>query len=96
MNRAELVERILNKHPDLKRIQVESAVSQALEGMKRVISEGGRIEIRGFGSFSAVKRKARSARNPRTGERIAIPERNVPHFKPGKVLKGRVSGARSK
>lgn len=92
MNRLELIARLVAKRPELKSGTVESAVNAALDEMKRVLVEGDRIEIRGFGSFSVVMRKARTARNPRTGERILIPERSVPHFKPGKELKDRVSG----
>ena len=90
MNRLELIARLIAKHPELKIGKIESAVNAALDEMKRVIVDGERIEIRGFGSFSVVTRKARTARNPKTGERLQIPERSVPHFKPGKELKGRV------
>lgn len=90
MNRSELIARISARHPDLKAGEVASAVNLALEGMRQAIVEGGRVEIRGFGSFSLASRKARTARNPRTGEKVLVPERKVPHFKPGKELKERV------
>jgi integration host factor subunit beta len=94
MNRTDLIARISARHPEMKSGKVESAINAALDGMRNAIIEGGRIEIRGFGSFCVVRRKERVARNPRTGELILLPERDVPHFKAGKELKGRVSGTR--
>ena len=54
------------------------------------LSKGGRVEIRGFGSFSLNHRPARLGRNPKTGEKVSVPEKFVPHFKPGKELKLKV------
>ena len=59
--------------------------------MTRALSSGERIEIRGFGSFSLRYRKPRIGRNPKSGMRVNINERYVPHFKPGKNLKKRVN-----
>jgi len=59
----------------------------ALDAMSDALERGHRIEIRGFGSFSINHRPPRLGRNPRTGERVHIPERRVPHFKPGKALR---------
>ena len=72
---------------------VELAVNVMLEHMTACLAKGGRIEIRGFGSFSLHYRRARAARNPKTGASIALPARYAPHFKPGKVLRERVDGA---
>ena len=58
-----------------------------LDAMSDALVRGHRIEIRGFGSFSINRRPPRMGRNPRTGERVQIPERRVPHFKPGKALR---------
>jgi integration host factor subunit beta len=58
--------------------------------MSDTLAHGGRIEIRGFGSFSLHRRRSRVARNPKTGEPVALPDRQVPHFKPGKELRERV------
>jgi len=55
------------------------------------LAEGGRVEIRGFGSFSVHHRPARRGRNPKTGEAVDIPRKYVPHFKPGKELRERVN-----
>ncbi len=55
--------------------------------MSEALAKGHRIEIRGFGSFSISRRPPRMGRNPRTGEQVLIPEKLVPHFKPGKALR---------
>jgi integration host factor subunit beta len=55
--------------------------------MNDALVRGHRIEIRGFGSFSINRRPPRIGRNPRSGESVAIPEKRVPHFKPGKALR---------
>ena len=59
----------------------------------KTLSEGHRIEIRGFGSFSLSHRPPRVGRNPKSGERVLVPEKRVPHFKPGKELRERVDAA---
>lgn len=58
--------------------------------MTRSLARGQRIEIRGFGSFDLNHRPARIGRNPKAGERVEVPEKHVPHFKPGKELRERV------
>ena len=55
--------------------------------MSDALVRGHRIEIRGFGSFSVNRRPPRIGRNPRSGESVQIPEKRVPHFKPGKALR---------
>jgi integration host factor subunit beta len=62
--------------------------------MNQALSSGERIEIRGFGSFSLHKRPQRMGRNPKTGESVALAEKHVPHFKPGKELRDRVDTAK--
>jgi integration host factor subunit beta len=59
--------------------------------MSSSLSEGKRIEIRGFGSFSLHYRPARTGRNPKTGEAVELSGKHVPHFKPGKELRDRVN-----
>ena len=65
----------------------DAAVKTILDAMSDALARGHRIEIRGFGSFSINHRPPRLGRNPRTGDRVHIPERRVPHFKPGKALR---------
>ena len=61
-----------------------------LDAMGEALVKGHRIEIRGFGSFSVNRRSPRIGRNPRSGESVMIPEKRVPHFKPGKALREQV------
>ena len=65
----------------------EFAVKAILDAMGEALVKGHRIEIRGFGSFSVNRRSPRIGRNPRSGESVMIPEKRVPHFKPGKALR---------
>ncbi|MES1944955.1 Integration host factor beta subunit [Salinisphaera sp. PC39] len=92
MTKSELIERLVQRHTHLSQKDVELAVKLLLEEVSRTLSSGGRIEIRGFGSFSVHHRPARMGRNPKTGESVQIPEKYVPHFKPGKEMRERVNG----
>ncbi len=72
---------------------VEHSVKVLVDTMTRALAKGQRIEIRGFGSFDLNHRPARLGRNPKTGEKVQVPEKYVPHFKPGKELRERVDQA---
>ena len=63
------------------------AVKTILDAMSDALSRGHRVEIRGFGSFTINRRPPRVGRNPRSGEQVVVPEKLVPHFKPGKALR---------
>lgn len=91
MTKSELIERIAAKQAQLSAKDCEFAVKAILEYMSQVLSEGGRIEIRGFGSFSLHYRVPRIGRNPKTGTPVALSGKYVPHFKPGKELRDRVN-----
>jgi len=92
MTKSELIERIAFKQDHLPAKDVEAAVKLVLEHMSEELAQGNRIEIRGFGSFSLHFRSPRVGRNPKTGESVELPGKHVPHFKPGKELRGRVNG----
>jgi len=94
MTKSELVERIAAKQDQLSVRDVELAVKTILEQMAHTLAEGGRIEIRGFGSFSLNYRAPRTGRNPKTGEAVMLDGKYVPHFKPGKELRDRVNVTR--
>ena len=79
--------------PQLAYRDVELAVKGLLERMADALAEGDRIEVRGFGSFSLHYRPSRVGRNPKTGDAVTVPEKHVPHFKPGKDLRERVDNA---
>ena len=72
---------------------VEHSVKVLVDTMTRSLAKGQRIEIRGFGSFDVNHRPARVGRNPKTGDKVEVPEKYVPHFKPGKELRERVDQA---
>lgn len=93
MTKSELIERISARQPQLSIKDVELAVKTILEDMSDVLANGGRIEIRGFGSFSLHFRAPRTGRNPKTGESVDLQGKYVPHFKPGKELRDRVNGS---
>lgn len=95
MTKSELIELIARQQTQLSQKDVELAVNQIIESMIDTLAEGGRIEVRGFGSFSLHHRQARMGRNPKTGESVKLAEKRVPHFKPGKVLRERVDASKS-
>jgi len=87
MTRSDLVEELAARFAQLTHRDAESAVKTILDAMSDALVRGNRIEIRGFGSFSVSRRPPRIGRNPRSGESVAVPEKRVPHFKPGKALR---------
>lgn len=91
MTKSELIEILARRQAHLKADDVDLAVKALLEMMSGALAAGERIEIRGFGSFSLHYRPPRLGRNPKTGASVALPGKHVPHFKPGKQLRERVS-----
>ncbi len=91
MTKSELIEALAARQVHLKYDDVDMAVKTLLEQMSSALAAGERIEVRGFGSFSLHFRPPRIGRNPKTGESVALPGKHVPHFKPGKELRERVS-----
>lgn len=90
MTRTELIERLTQRFPQLVARDAEDAVKGILGAMTDTLSRGGRIEIRGFGSFSLNYRPPRMGRNPKSGETVHVSGKYVPHFKSGKELRERV------
>jgi integration host factor subunit beta len=90
MTRSDLVEALAARFSQLTHRDAEYAVKAILDAMGDALVKGHRIEIRGFGSFSVNRRSPRIGRNPRSGESVMIPEKRVPHFKPGKALREQV------
>ncbi|MGV3592683.1 MAG: integration host factor subunit beta [Gammaproteobacteria bacterium] len=93
MTKSELIEQIAATQTQLSAKDIELAVKAIISYMADVLSEGGRIEIRGFGSFSLHYRAPRTGRNPKTGEPVVLNGKYVPHFKPGKELRDRVNNS---
>jgi integration host factor beta subunit len=92
MTKAQIVEEIVQK-TGLTKKDVAEAVDQFLLAISEALARGEHLEIRGFGTFKVKRRKSRMARNPRTGEPVPVPERNVPVFKVSKELKDLVAAA---
>ena len=91
MTRSELIHRIAQKQSQLVERDVELAVKMMLDHMAEWLAGGGRIEVRGLGSFTLRFRRARVGRNPRTGAAVSFPARFAVHFKPGMKLRERVN-----
>ena len=87
MTRSDLVTLLADRFGQLTHRDAEFAVKTMLDTMTEALGRGHRIEIRGFGSFAINRRPPRMGRNPRSGEPVVIPEKLVPHFKPGKALR---------
>ncbi len=92
MIKSELIQRIADENPHLYQRDVERIVSTLFEEIAAALARGDRVELRGFGAFSAKSREARVGRNPRTGEAVQVPEKRVPFFKTGKDLRERMNG----
>jgi integration host factor subunit beta len=90
MTKSELVEKLAARFPQLLLRDADISVKTILDAMSEALADGHRIEIRGFGSFSLNKRPPRVGRNPKSGERVLVREKRVPHFKAGKELRERV------
>lgn len=91
MNKQELVKSVYGKMDGLPLKQAENAVNAVLESIKETLAGGDEVMLVGFGSFSVREQKARTARNPKTGEKIQVPAKKVPSFKTGKGLKEAVN-----
>ncbi|MEY4960129.1 MAG: hypothetical protein RL610_308 [Pseudomonadota bacterium] len=92
MTKSELISRLAARYPQLVAKDAELAVKIILGAMVKSLLQGERIEIRGFGSFNLNCRPPRVGRNPKTGEKVKVPEKYIPHFKAGKELRERVDG----
>lgn len=91
VTKSELIESISARQEQLSAKDVELAIKAMIDSMAQVLASGGRIEIRGFGSFSLHYRAPRIGRNPKTGDTVRLTGKYVPHFKPGKELRDRVN-----
>jgi integration host factor subunit beta len=90
MTKSELIAQLTARHSQFSVADIEMVVKTILDALAKNLSRGERIEIRGFGSFSLSFRPARLGRNPKSGERVQVPAKYVPHFKAGKELRDRV------
>jgi integration host factor subunit beta len=91
MIRSELVNKLCHDFPDLSQREIELVVTGIFTEITAQLAKGGRVELRGFGAFSTRSRDARTGRNPRTGEQVAVDAKKVPYFKPGKEMRERLN-----
>lgn len=91
MTRSKLIQILIKKLTHIPGNFIEKAVKEILDHMVITLASGERIEIRGFGSFSLHYRSPRIGRNPKTGDKVDLKGKYVPHFKPGKELRNRVN-----
>jgi integration host factor subunit beta len=91
LNRSELVSKVSEKFQSYTSSDIDYSVKKILEHISKSLYSGDRVEIRGFGTFSLHHYNSRTARNPKTGESVALEKRSNIHFKPSKELKNRVN-----
>ena len=91
MNRAELIERLVNKIHQHEVKMVDKAVKSTLKLIIETLKVSERVEIRDFGVFTTKKMEAKLARNPRNGVIVSVPAKRKVHFKPGKILRAKVN-----
>lgn len=90
MTRSELINRIAEQFPKLQLKDTELSVKVIIDAMSASLSKGERVEVRGFGSFGLNYKPPRNGRNPKSGVKVNVPAKYVPHFKAGKELRERV------
>jgi integration host factor subunit beta len=94
MTKRGIIEDLMARRPGFSNRQSETIVNAIFEEMAKVLVDGGRIEIRGFGSFDTKQRRARQGRNPRTGDLVEVASKWVPFFRAGKELRAGLNGIR--
>jgi integration host factor subunit beta len=93
--KSQLIKNIASRLTHLPEKQIKDGVNCILKLMSDTLISGGRIEVRGFGSFSLHYRPPRQAHNPKTGEKVVTTGKHTPHFKPGKELRERIDASRT-
>ena len=89
MTKTQLIQAITAREK-LSAVEVETVVNTILDTISGALASGGRVELRGFGSFGIKDRRARQGRNPKTGEPVQVPEKRAVFFKAGKEMRERV------
>ena len=92
MTKADLVEEVV-KVSNVSKKHAEIIVNTVFSSIIEALQRDDKIELRGFGSFRVRRRRSRQGRNPKTGDRVEVPEKRIPYFKPGKELKDLINAA---
>ena len=95
MNKSDLILKVLESEPTLYKKDATEVVNVFFDTISKAISNGERVELRGFGVFDVKQRQARIARNPKNGEAVAVPSKKVPFFRMGKNMKDRINKTNS-
>lgn len=90
MTRSDLIAALASRFPRLTATDADLSVKLILDAMTSALAQHNRVEIRGFGSFSINYRPPRTGRNPKSGVKVSVPAKYVPHFKAGKEMRDRV------
>ncbi|MHB8283150.1 MAG: HU family DNA-binding protein [Caulobacteraceae bacterium] len=93
MLKSDLIGRLAVEHPEFTRREVERAYGVIIDEVIATLEQGGRVELRGFGTFEIRIRQARVGRNPQTGETVQVELKTTPFFTSGKALRQRLNGA---
>ena len=91
MNKSDLIDKIANLNQSIYQKDAVKIVNVFFDTISKALSKNERVELRGFGVFDVKKREARIARNPKSGEAVAVPSKNVPFFRMGKGMKDRLN-----
>lgn len=91
MIRSQLATRLSKNNPELRQSEVDQIVDSFFETIVAQLADGGRVELRGFGTFSTRARDGREGRNPRSGAAVTVPPKRVIHFKAGKEMRARLN-----
>jgi integration host factor subunit beta len=91
MTKADLVEEVI-RVAELGKRDAEIVVNTVFEQIVSALKSDDKIELRGFGSFRVRRRRSRQGRNPKTGDRVDVPSKRIPYFKPGKELRDLING----
>ena len=91
MNKSDLILKILESKPILYKKDATKIVNVFFDTISKAISNGERVELRGFGVFDVKQRQSRIARNPKNGEAVAVPAKKIPFFRMGKNMKDRIN-----
>ena len=92
MTKADLIDEV-SKFSNLTKKETETIVNTIFDNITDALAKGDKVELRGFGSFRIRHRNSRKGRNPKTGDRVDVPSKHVPYFKPGKELKDLINRA---
>lgn len=95
MTKADLIEEVSNAI-DVTRKDSEAVIETIFDRIIESLRKGDKVEIRGFGSFRLRQRESRTGRNPKTGEKVEVPARKIPYFKPSKDLKDHLNPSAAK